>query len=131
MARILIVDDDRLLRELIRLQLVRGGHAPVVTGTAAEALRAACESAFDLVITDLDMPHMDGLELVQALGGDEQTRNVPVMMITASRDEAARRQAMRLGVKRYMRKPVRGEELLREIEWALGAKTTQPMRPAA
>jgi CheY-like chemotaxis protein len=119
MARILIVDDDAFMRELLRIQLTKDGHSVQETQDASEAIRELLKRDFDLVFTDINMPYMDGIELAEAIMGDPKTRHVPVIMLTGSADEGAFERAKRLGAP-LMTKPARGEELMAEVRTALG-----------
>ncbi len=119
MARILVIDDDATMRHLLRLHLVALQHSVEVAADAAEAIRTILEKTPDLIISDLNMPYMDGLELLKALRGDEITKRVPVIVLTGSTSDENWMEAMRLGVTRYVIKPVQLDELVKEVNMAL------------
>jgi two-component system chemotaxis response regulator CheY len=119
MARILVVDDDSLMRELLRIQLSKEGHAVHESSDPTQALRLLLQRDFDLVFTDINMPYMDGIELAQAIMGDPKTRHVPVIVLTGSADHETFQKARELGT-RLLTKPAQGEALLREVRKALG-----------
>ena len=119
MARILVIDDDATMRHLLRLHLMALQHSVEVAADAAEAIRTILEKTPDLIISDLNMPYMDGLELLKALRGDEITKRVPVIVLTGSTSDENWMEAMRLGVTRYVIKPVQLDELVKEVNMAL------------
>jgi CheY-like chemotaxis protein len=78
-ARILVVDDEPDQRSLLRRIFERAGHEVIDAGNGAAALRAVRERAPDLVVTDVMMPVMDGVELIRCLQGDPATAHIPVV----------------------------------------------------
>lgn len=118
--KILVVEDEESMRELLRLHLSSAGYAVEVAEDAIAAGYAVLKSAPDLIVCDLAMPHMDGLELVAALRADKALPRVPVIFLTSVADGEAR--ARDLGVSEYLRKPVRLEELLAAVSRHLPAK---------
>jgi two-component system, chemotaxis family, chemotaxis protein CheY len=117
--RILVIDDDATMRQLLRMHLAALQHSVEVAADASEAIRSILARTPDLIISDLNMPYMDGLELLKALRGDDITKAVPVIMITGSTSDEHWMEAMKLGVTRYVVKPVQIEELIKEIDLAL------------
>lgn len=113
-ATVLVVDDDASVRDSLQRVLSRQGYVVDVTGTAEEALVLLAEKSFELVVTDLQMPGMDGLELL-----DEIKRYVPatpVIMITAYAATDVVIQALRRGVSDFVTKPYNLDDLLIIIE---------------
>jgi len=119
MPRILIIDDDATMLQLLRMHLTALQHSVEVAADAAEAIRSVFEQTPDLIISDLNMPYMNGLELLKAFRGDEITKGVPVILLTGSTNDDDWMEAMKLGVTRYVIKPVQLDELVREIDLAL------------
>src|SRR4051812_9285799 len=115
MARILLVDDDRSQRELVRTHVARAGHEVKAVADAAQALALLHAREYDLLLTDVEMPYVDGLELARAIRSDNGLKDLKIVFLSALRDSATWREAMRLGATNYLLKPVRAEELLREI----------------
>src|SRR6185503_1525366 len=97
------------------MHLKRAGHAVHAAADAVQALRALIDYEFDLVLTDVEMPYMDGLEFTAAIRGDEATRDLPVIFLTARTDDATWSAARRLGVRRYLNKPVKADQLIDAI----------------
>jgi DNA-binding response OmpR family regulator len=111
-GRILIVEDDEAMRELLRLHLSVAGYAVEVAEDAIAAGYAVLKGAPDLIVCDVEMPHMDGFELVAALRSDETVPRVPVVFLTSVDDEGRGRE---LGAAEYLRKPIRLEDLLAAV----------------
>jgi len=119
-GRILVVEDDESMRELLRLHLSSAGFAVEVAEDAISAGYALLKSPPDLIVCDVSMPHMDGLELIAALRSDKAMPKVPVIFLTADAEGEGR--ARELGVSEYLSKPVRLEELLAAVYRHLPAK---------
>jgi two-component system, chemotaxis family, chemotaxis protein CheY len=97
MARILIVDDDATIRELVALHLVGHGHEVKAAANAECALNLAIQETFDLLITDIEMPEIDGIELALAVRAEEKTGNLPIIFLSSLNDDATRKQTKHLG----------------------------------
>ena len=95
MATILVVDDKDMMRDSLSLALARGGHKAVTTGDPAEAVALVRQHRPACVITDLKMPKMDGIELLQKIRAEQP--DVPVVLMTAFATIGTAVQAMRLG----------------------------------
>jgi DNA-binding response OmpR family regulator len=109
-ARILVVDDDDSLRELLRLHLSSAGYE---VRTAADAIAGGYEvlkNPPDLIIADVNMPHMDGFEFVAALKADKTLPYIPVIFLTSV--EEGDHRGKELGAVGYLTKPVRADRLL-------------------
>ena len=109
-AHILVVDDDESIRELLRLHLGSAGYDVDVAEDAIVAGYKVLRRAPDLIIADVNMPHMDGFEFVAALKGDKSLPYIPVIFLT-SVDDADHR-GNELGAVGYIVKPVRADRLL-------------------
>ena len=112
--KILLVDDEEIVCVPICDELREAGHQVSWDGTATSALKRLQQEPFDVVITDLRMPGMDGLELLQIV--KQQYPGIEVIMITAYATVANAVEAMRLGAYHYVMKPFRIEELLVVLE---------------
>jgi DNA-binding response OmpR family regulator len=115
--RILVVEDEEVMRELMRLHLSSAGYAVEVAEDAIAAGYAVLKGAPDLIVCDVEMPHMDGFELITALRSDRTVGAVPVVFLTSVDEEGRARE---LGAE-YLRKPVRLEELLAVVSRQLRA----------
>src|SRR5437764_2199328 len=109
MARILVVDDQELMRDSLVTTLVREGHEVVAAGDGAAALQRLTGSRFDLLISDLKMPKLTGTEL---LAEAKKIRpEMPVVLMTAFATVQTAVEAMKLGAYDYIQKPFDGEEI--------------------
>ena len=117
MSRILVVDDKELMRDSVATTLVRRGHTVVTVGSAKQALEKLALKPCDAVITDLQMPEMDGLELLRGIRRiDEQ---IPVVLMTAYGTVETAVAAMKEGAYDYITKPFSGDELMVAVERAI------------
>jgi two-component system response regulator AtoC len=120
-GRILVADDEDGVRTFVAEALERDGHEVVQARDGAEALGAAREEPFDVVITDLRMPKMDGMSLVRTLRTEQP--DVELIVLTAFGDVATAVEAMKLGVFDYLQKPLSGPAAVRElVKGALGRR---------
>ncbi len=117
MARVLVVDDKEMMRDSVATILARRGHSAVACSSAKQAVERLHERAPDLIVTDLQMPDMNGLELLAEIRKvDEQ---LPVIVMTAFGTVETAVQAMKLGAFDYVTKPFSGDELSIAVERAL------------
>src|ERR1043165_7223673 len=109
-ASILVVDDDESIGQLLQLHLSAAGYSVHVAADAIAAGYLVLRSPPDLIITDVNMPHMDGFEFIAALKADKTVPDIPVIFLT-SNDEGDYR-GKSLGAVGYITKPVRADRLL-------------------
>lgn len=109
-ARILVVDDDESIRDLLRMHLTSAGYEVQVAADAIAAGYIVLRAPPDLIITDVSMPHMDGFEFVAALKADTSLPRIPVIFLTSMEDGDSR--GRELGAVGYVTKPVRADRLL-------------------
>ncbi|PZM15013.1 adenylate cyclase [Rhizobium tubonense] len=105
-GRILIVDDTAANRELLSRRLHRDGHAVVAASSGEEALRILDRQEFDLVLVDVLMPGMNGIELLGRLKSDRRFREIPVVMVSGLTDDDAVARCIKAGAEDYLRKPI-------------------------
>jgi DNA-binding response OmpR family regulator len=131
-GRILVVDDDRNVRDVVRRYLERAGYAVLVAGDGEEALRLIDAGAPDLVVLDLMLPGIDGLEVcrrLRARAGAGGPPAVPVVMLTALGTEDDRIAGLQLGADDYVAKPFSPRELVLRVSSVLRrAHATPPAR---
>ena len=109
-ARILVVDDAKYTRELLRLHLGNAGYEVETAEDAMVAGRRVLQAPPHLLITDITMPYMSGLELVAALRADDSVPDIPVIFLTARDDLEGEQHQLRAAA--WLRKPVNAERLL-------------------
>ncbi|GIQ67339.1 response regulator [Xylanibacillus composti] len=119
---VLLVEDEPMTREGMRkaLEVWSAGRYPIyVADNARDALQMMEELELELVVTDIRMPEMNGLEFVQAMADKLQAYMPPVILISGYAEFAYAQQAIRLGVVRYLLKPVSNDKLIEAVEHAL------------
>ena len=122
-ARSLVVEDDNSVRELLRVALSGGGYDVLLAENGLDALvqidRATPKP--NLLLVDIMMPELDGLTLVRALKGNRETRNIPVVFITAKTDAKSIADGISAGARYYVTKPFILEDLLAKVKRAIEA----------
>lgn len=121
--RALIVDDSSVMRKIVERSLRQAGleiSAVLEAGNGAEALAVLAENHVDLILCDINMPVMDGLELVKRLATVENARGVPVVMITTEDSESHVVRALSAGARGYIRKPFTAEQVKEHVIPLLG-----------
>jgi two-component system phosphate regulon response regulator PhoB len=124
--RILVVDDEEDILELVRYNLVKEGYHVSGALTGEDALKKARAEVFDLVVLDLMLPGIDGLDVAKKLKSDQKTGHVPIVMLTAKGEEADVVTGLELGADDYVTKPFSPRVLLARIRAILRRKTAQP-----
>ncbi|MCZ6832368.1 MAG: response regulator [Acidobacteria bacterium] len=116
----LVVEDSPTMRQLISFSLRRFPDCRIVEAVdGADALRRMAYDEIDLVLTDINMPIMDGLKLVALLRANASTRNMPIIIITTEGAEEDRQRGLELGADAYISKPVETDALVRRVEQVL------------
>lgn len=103
--KILAIDDEEDLLELLRYNLTRDGYQVVTSESGEDAVNKAFSSDFDLILLDLMLPGIDGLEVAKTLKGDIRTSKIPIIMLTAKGEEADIVTGLELGADDYITKP--------------------------
>ena len=119
-ATILVIEDDESMRDLLRLHLSNAGYEVLVVEDAVDAGHLLLQQRPDLILADIEMPFMDGLEFVQAVKADRTTRSVPVIFLTCRGDAEA--QAKKLGAVAFLTKPLLLPELLSTVAQQIEAR---------
>lgn len=116
MARILVVDDSSTVRKLITYVLSKGNYDTLEAGDGIEALEKLALNQVDLITADLNMPRMDGLELIRTIRESPSYEKIPIVMLTTETDEAEKREALKRGANIYLVKPMPPYILLDKIK---------------
>ena len=113
---ILVVDDEEDILELVEYNLARSGYGVLSVTTGEDALRSARAESFDLVLLDLMLPGVDGLEVCRVLKNDPQTSSIPILMLTARGEETDIVAGLEAGADDYVTKPFSPRVLLARIK---------------
>jgi two-component system chemotaxis response regulator CheY len=116
MKNVLTVDDSPSIRQMIRLTLGPAGYNVLEAGNGAEGLSKAKAAQVDMVVTDLNMPVMDGLGLIRELRSLPAYRGVPIVFLTTESDDGLKQQAKAAGATGWITKPFRQEQLLMVVQ---------------
>ena len=124
MSLVLIIEDNDKNLELVRDILQAKGYSTLEAGTAEGGLEIARRQKPDLVLMDIQLPGMDGIQALKALRDNPKTAALPVVAITASVMKADREQIMRAGFDGFIEKPITVRSFLEAVEGALQTRTT-------
>jgi CheY-like chemotaxis protein len=122
--RIMVVDDEDLVRDLLSRYLLKLGYEVILAGDGAEALRLYRKHAVDLVLSDVRMPHLDGLQLLVAL--KDLNPRLPVVMISGHGEVETVVRALKAGADNFMAKPLRMDVMARVLEQSLAVAWSAP-----
>ena len=114
-ARVLVVEDSADIADLLRHYLERAGHVVDQLGSGAEAIDRARRQPPDLVLLDVMLPGLDGMEVCRRLRADSTTSAIPILMLTARGEEADRVRGLELGADDYVTKPFSPKELVARV----------------
>lgn len=128
MKTVLLIDDDEHLTKLVGRYLRRRGYDVATASTGKEGLAGASEKVPELIVCDLEMPEMNGFEVVRNLRNNPALADIPVIFLTGYGDHSVQRQGMNLGADDFLTKPVELEELHRAIQARLLRRESQKTR---
>ncbi len=115
-ARILVAEDTAINRIIVDTMLSQAGHSVTLANDGAEALEAVCRDEFDLILMDMQMPVMDGLEATRHIrAGAENIRDIPIVALTAAVLPNEIERCMQAGMSDFLPKPIVLDALLRTI----------------
>jgi two-component system alkaline phosphatase synthesis response regulator PhoP len=117
--KILVVDDEEDILELVRYNLAREGYKVLCASSGEDGLKAAKSEKPDLIVLDLMLPGIDGLDVTRRLKGDPATRRIPIVMLTARGEESDIVAGLELGAEDYITKPFSPRVLVARIKAAL------------
>ncbi|TYO95885.1 two-component system alkaline phosphatase synthesis response regulator PhoP [Desulfallas thermosapovorans DSM 6562] len=116
LPRILVVDDEKNIVELIKFNLEREGFQVIAAYDGLEAVKEAQSKMPDLIILDVMLPRMDGLEVCRKLNHNSATRNIPIIMLSAKGDELDKILGLEIGADDYVTKPFSPRELVARVK---------------
>ena len=127
--RVLVVEDDPAIRELLSLHLKLEGYGVMPSGDGAEALRLARAERFDLIVLDVMLPGLDGISVLGALRRESVNQETPILMLTARREESDKVLGLETGADDYLTKPFGIREFVARVH-ALRRRTQRAETPA-
>jgi DNA-binding response OmpR family regulator len=128
MAHILIVEDDRFIAKILTTGLERVGHTTVVVQDGSAVFGAARDQAPDLILLDVQLPGLDGFQVLKQLKRHPATRHIPVLMLTGQSDGPSVIAGLDSGADAYLSKPVDVPDLIKRIPAVLARVRTQADR---
>ena len=114
--KVLIADDEIHIIHVVAIKLRNNGYEVIAANNGAEAYDLACREQPDIVVTDYQMPFVTGIELIEKLRANEQTKNTPVILLTARSFAISEELQQSLGVEECLSKPFSPKELLKSIQ---------------
>ncbi|MGK5091708.1 response regulator [Deltaproteobacteria bacterium TL4] len=114
--RVLVVDDSAIVRNIHSFMLKSGGFDVVEASNGYEAMEKLLESQYDLIITDVNMPKMDGYSLCEAIRKESQYAQTPIVIISTESEAEDKLKGFKAGANLYVIKPVKSEELIQNAK---------------
>lgn len=129
--RCLIVEDSPMMRQLLVFALSRVKHITVTEADdGVDGLKKLATGKFDIVLTDINMPIMDGLKLVKRIRTDPVHKDVPIVIITTESAEEDRQRALSLGANAYITKPIQARQVIMKVRELLGIEASSGSMPS-
>ena len=130
-TRVLIIDDDIGFLDLLRIHLSSAGYEVQVADDGVTGGRALLAQTPDLIVSDVNMPFLDGFELLSLMRSDASTASIPVILLSGRSDGDTMAKAVELGAADFLSKPVTRDQLLESVEACLArakkkGRTTNP-----
>ncbi|MGM0420361.1 MAG: response regulator [Bacillota bacterium] len=117
--KILVVDDEKSIRDLLRFNLEKEGYEPILVEDGGQVMDLLAEDQIDLIILDLMLPEIDGLTLCRKIKNEEAYNNIPIIMLTARSEEIDKVIGLEIGADDYVSKPFSIRELVARIRAVL------------
>jgi two-component system, OmpR family, phosphate regulon response regulator PhoB len=124
-ANILVVEDEPAIQELLSLNLQQAGHHPLRAMSVEQAQMLMRETLPDLIILDWMLPGMSGIEFARRLKGDDYSKSIPIIMLTAKSEEGDKVRGLEVGADDYVTKPFSPRELLARVKAVLRRRAPQ------
>lgn len=118
--RILVVDDSATIRQTVTMTLEKNGYQSISAVDGMDALKVLETEPVDMVITDLNMPNLDGFSLTRELRNQQTTRFTPIIILTTETDQEKKAQGKAAGASGWIEKPFKPVNLLKVVRLALG-----------
>ncbi len=118
---ILTIDDSASIRQMVAMTLKSAGHTVIEAGDGAQGYEQATSYTVDAVITDLNMPVMNGIEFIRKYRTHPSSKGVPILLLTTESDDELKRQAKEAGATGWIVKPFKQDQLIAVIKKVTGA----------
>ena len=115
MAKILTVDDSKVIRDLVKTVLVENGHDVVTANDGVEGLAATRNEQFDMILSDINMPNMTGISMVSKVRRLEGYEYTPIVMLTTESSNFKKDKAKKMGATGWLQKPFDPERLMKAV----------------
>jgi len=119
MAKILVVDDAKVMREMVQASLVTQNHEIITAEDGVEALAIARTMSVDLILSDINMPNMNGISLVSKLRLLDEYKDIPIIMLTTEDSDFKKDKAKRMGANGWLQKPIDPARLIKAVNTML------------
>ena len=113
--KVLAVDDSKTMRDMVSFTLQGAGYDVILADDGVNAIGALEDTSVDLVITDVNMPNMNGIELVEKLRSDQRFRGTPILILTTESDDGLKQKGRAAGATGWIVKPFVPEKLLKVV----------------
>ena len=117
--KIMVVDDCKTTRKLLGHYLKSRGYQVVFAENGLDAMEKLGRESVNMIMTDMNMPYMDGMELIKTLRSDSTWSEIPILMVTTENDGMEKERALELGANGYIVKPVSGEVIAHNVKLIL------------
>lgn len=121
---VLVIDDSRTIRKLVTQTLQNAGYAAVTAEDGVDGLETFAEQRFDAVITDINMPRLDGFGVMEGIRSGKTNRQVPILALTTEGSQEFRDRARRIGATGWIVKPYDDRELIDILDLVTGASSS-------
>jgi two-component system chemotaxis response regulator CheY len=120
MRNVLVVEDSKAIRSMIRVSLEEaGGFFVAEAANGYEALKALPTRRFDLIVTDINMPDINGLELISFVGSNPAYKDIPLIIVSTEKSDEDKKRGLALGASSYVIKPFLKEDLMAAVKKTL------------
>ncbi len=114
--KVLVVDDDKTTRKMLSLILRSKGYEVITAENGMEGLQKVGMEQVNLILTDMNMPYMDGIEFTKQVRSNPEISNIPIVMLTTEADEEEKQRAYKAGVDDYLVKPATAEQIVESMK---------------
>lgn len=118
---ILVVDDAQTIRHLARFALSKGGYTVVEAEDGVQGLKVLEKNSVDLIISDLNMPNMNGLDMCRSIKTNDRTKDIPIFMLTTESSQDVAAQGKEIGIMAWIVKPFIPDKLLAAVQKVVGS----------